>query len=104
MLLRNPSLCRFGRTSIGPDVLRLQPPFSTVPGGIDDLLQTLSIRPGLPTQVGKRKRRDSMAEPATTSTEALPAVVADPGLVAQIKQGIDLKDRALVASFGDKAQ
>ena len=45
-----------------------------------------------------------MAEPVATSTEALPAVIADPSLVAQIKQGIDLKDRALVASFGDKAQ
>ncbi|MDQ0468343.1 toxic anion resistance protein [Labrys wisconsinensis] len=44
-----------------------------------------------------------MAEtPAPSST--LPAVVANPALVAEIKGGIDLGDRALVTGFGEKAQ
>jgi uncharacterized protein YaaN involved in tellurite resistance len=44
-----------------------------------------------------------MAAQAPTSA-AVPAVIADPNLVAQIRAGIDLGDRALVTSFGDKAQ
>ncbi|TCR68632.1 toxic anion resistance protein [Bosea sp. BK604] len=45
-----------------------------------------------------------MTEDLTTMTTNLPTVVADPNLVAQIKQGIDLGDRALVTSFGDRSQ
>ena len=41
---------------------------------------------------------------AETSPGTLPVVVADPRQVAQIKAGIDLSDRALVASFGEKSQ
>src|SRR5258707_15895862 len=45
-----------------------------------------------------------MPEAQTIDSAALPAVVADPGLVAQIKSRIDLTDRAMITSFGDKAQ
>jgi uncharacterized protein YaaN involved in tellurite resistance len=45
-----------------------------------------------------------MAEAAATAQETLPVVVADQGLTAKIRGDIDLTDRAMVASFGDKAQ
>ena len=41
---------------------------------------------------------------AATDSANLPAVAADPGLVTQITSKIDLTDRAMITSFGDKAQ
>jgi uncharacterized protein YaaN involved in tellurite resistance len=45
-----------------------------------------------------------MSDATSAVSTALPAVVAEPGQVAQIKSRIDLSDRALISSFGDKAQ
>jgi uncharacterized protein YaaN involved in tellurite resistance len=45
-----------------------------------------------------------MSEARTADSAALPAVIADPSLVTQIEAKIDLTDRAMITSFGDKAQ
>ncbi|HEY4201922.1 MAG TPA: toxic anion resistance protein [Devosiaceae bacterium] len=46
---------------------------------------------------------DSMA-PIVPQASVLPVIAADPGEVARIEGGIDIKDRAAISVFGDRAQ